>query len=575
MLLLRFSRQYLARYALWYLLGTLALIATNWLSVTIPLYLADGIDALMANDGTGLAHVRQNALIIAGMGLLITVVRTASRLMFFTPGRLVEARLKRDLFSRLLEQQPTFVRQWPVGDLVSRASSDVTFLRLLAGFAALQLVNVTVALILTGIQMVRISPILALWVSLPILVALVVTRLFLGQLFRLVKQLQAQEADLSDFILSSYQGIATISAFGAEDAFLERFNHKNRSLLRSTLKRANLRTVVGPILSLAAALNVCLLIYFGGTMAIEGGLSVGDLVAFITLIAYLTVPLRSLSFLLSLLKQAEVAAGRLAAVLLPEPERPDKPYGRPPPDVPPTISIQNLTFSYPDSPEQLVLKDIDLEIPAGSTLGVLGLTGSGKTTLLRCISRLYNPPPSTVALNGIDVLTVDLDAWRRQMTLVPQRAFLFSESLKDNIILGNDEGKLSWVTKATTLDVDIASLSEGVSTQVGESGVRLSGGQRQRVALARGLIRQTTVLLLDDVLSAVDHETERELITTLRGAAIRPTTIMVSHRISALQHADQIIVLDSGSLVARGTHKELCRQPGLYRDTWEHQGEAE
>ena len=575
MLLLRFSRQYLTRYFHWYLVGTLALVATNWLSVTIPLYLAEGIDALTAHDGTPLDIVRQNAAIIAGMGLLIVVVRTISRLMFFTPGRLVEARLKRDLFSGLLEHQPTFVRQWPIGDLVSRASSDVTFLRLLAGFAALQLVNVTAALILTGIQMVRISAELAFWVALPIFVALVLTRLFLAHLFRLVQLLQAREADLSDFILSSYQGVATISAFRAEKAFLDRFDHKNRTLLRSTLKRANLRTVIGPILSLAAALNICLLIYFGGTKAIEGDVSIGDLVAFIALVAYLTVPLRSLSFLLSLFKQAEVAAARLEAVLLPKPDRPDLPHGSSPPDTPPSLTITGLSFAYPNSPEQRVLKEIDLHIPAGSTLGILGPTGSGKTTILRCISRLYNPPPKTIAIDDTDVLTINLDAWRRQMTLVPQRAFLFSEPLKDNILLGDDEEKLNWVTRATTLDVDISSLSKGLNTPVGEAGVRLSGGQRQRVALARGLIRQSTLLLLDDVLSAVDHETERELITTLRSAANRPTTIMVAHRVSALQHADQIIVLDDGQIVARGTHDELRQKPGLYRDTWEHQGEVE
>ena len=570
--LLRFIRRYMWPYSHWYLAGTVALVATNWLSVTIPMYLASGVDAL-AKDGAGAPEVARSALIVGIMGLAVIVVRAASRVMYFTPGRFVERAVKRDLFQSMLRHQPTFLRQWETGDLFSRVSSDVNMVRLLAGFGVLQLVNAVLAVVFAGGQMVRMSPELAIYLMLPMAVALVVVQLFIQRMFVLIKRLNVELAALSSHILASYRGVATVQSFVAEDAFTERFDALNEGYLATMLERSQIRAALGPTLSFAADVNIFLLLWIGGPLAIRGDISVGELVAFTTLVAYVTQPLRASSFLYSVVKQAQASLERIDEIEAMPPDRPELPSPRPAPTQAPTLSVQHLTFRYPGADTD-TLHDVSFEVAPGTTLGVLGLTGSGKSTLLSVLARLYNPPAGTVLVDGADLLTLDLDGWREAATFVPQRPFLFSESVADNILLGlDDPDRLATAIHMASLSADMEALPEGTRTMVGEAGVRLSGGQRQRTALARGLVRPHVVLLLDDVLSAVDHATEKELIQTIQGAGARAatTTLIVAHRVSALQHADRVIVLDHGRVVDEGTPEELLAREGLYRDTWQQQ----
>ena len=571
--LLTFVRKYGRRYLLWYAAGTLLLGATNWLSVTIPLYLADGIDALsLGEDGRG--QVLSAALWVAVMGVIVIGVRSGSRLLFFTPGRLVEAEVKHDLFARILEQQPDFHARYPAGDLMSRLTSDVQMVRLLFGFTALGVLNTAIALVMTATQMVNLSSTLAAAVTVPLLIGFAVTLAFVTQFRAIMLRMQEANAALSDFVLAIYQGAATVKAFGGEGAMQRRFSPLNQESLDAQLARARLRVGIGPILSLTASFNIFLLLWYGGPMVIEGELTVGELVAFTTLVTYLTGPLRGMTFILSLFRQAQAAVERLDAVLLPEPKRPDRGISSPAPEAAPQLVLQGLSFRYPNA-EDDALADVSVEVPAGGTLGVFGPTGAGKSTLLRCIARLEDPPANTVRANGEDVRHIDLDAWRDAAVLVPQRAFLFSDSVSDNILLGDDEADLGELLARAQLDVDMAALPHGVDTEVGEAGLTLSGGQRQRVALARGLARTSRVLMLDDVLSAVDHTTESQLIEMLQSLPDRPTTIIVANRISALRHADVILVLDRGKVLASGTHDELAAMDGPYREAWQRQSEGE
>ncbi len=576
MAILNFARRYATRYLHWYAAGALMLVITNWLAVTIPLYLADGIDAL---DRGQPSEVPRIAGLVVLMGAVLVGVRTGSRLLFFTPGRLVEAEVKRDLFARLLDHQPAFVRRFAPADVISRASSDVNNIRLLAGFGVLQLLNAATALTLTGVQMVRISPELALWVLAPVGVGLVVTQAAIGRMFILIRRMQVQLASLSDHILSTYQGVATVQGFVAQGAFLDRFDGLNSAHLKTSLERANLRTAIGPVLAAAGSVNVFLLLYIGGPMAVRGEISVGQLVAFTTLIAYLVNPLRSVSFLLAIVKEAQASIERATEILDPPADRPDLPAPLAVPSAPPRIDIRGLTFAYPPGvgeteAEGPSLTDVTLSIPAGATLGLLGPTGSGKSTLLKLLARLYNPPAGTVFVDGQDVRKLDLDRWRDAMVLVPQRAFLFSEALGSNVLLSSpDDGRLHAALTAAALDQDVEALPDKTETEVGEAGLMLSGGQRQRVALARALVREPMLLLLDDVLSAVDHGTERELLDTLRGRA-GCTTVIVAHRLTALRHADLIAVIEGGRVTGGGTHAELVEQPGFYRETWLRQSES-
>ncbi|MCB9664296.1 MAG: ABC transporter ATP-binding protein [Alphaproteobacteria bacterium] len=570
--LLIFARRYMVPFWHWYVGGTLALLATNWMSVTIPLYLAEGVDALVSTDDPTSA-VARSAVAVGLMGLAVIAVRTLSRVLYFTPGRLVEARVKRDLFSAILRHQPSFLRQWETGDLFSRVSSDVNMLRLLAGFGVLQLVNSVIAIVLAGGQMLRLSSELAIWLLGPILVGLVIVQLSIQHMFVLMRRLQVELAALSSHILASYRGVATVQGFAAEGPFTDVFDTRNEQYLRTMLQRAGIRAGIGPALAVATDVNIFLVLFVGGPMVIDGRLTVGELVAFTTLVAFITNPLRSSSFLYSIVKEAQASLERVEAIQGVPPDRPELPHPAPAPAQAPRLEIRHLTFAYPGS-EDPALHDVSFTVPAGSTVGILGLTGSGKSTLLALLARLYNPPPGTILVDGTDLCRLDLDHWRERLTLVPQKAFLFSETLADNVLLGPpDEERLARAMRLSALEPDLEALPEGTATLVGEAGVRLSGGQRQRTALARGLVRDHTVLLLDDVLSAVDHATEKELIGTIRGAGSGSTvtTLLVAHRVSALQHADQVVVLDEGRVVDVGRPDELLARPGLFRDTWQQQ----
>jgi ATP-binding cassette subfamily B protein len=573
--LLSFLRRYALRYWPWYAGGTFFLLATNWITVQIPLELAVAVDAL----GGDPAIIHRAMVRIAIMGASIMVVRTLSRVLFFTPGRMLEYRLKNNLFHKLLLLQPEFYARWKVGDIVSRVSNDVTMLRALVGFGGLQIFNVTAAISLAGAEMVRISPWLTFLAMAPIAVAICVVQLGLKRLFNLVLESQEALSDLSENVLSSLQGIPTIQGFNAEAAFRTRFLERNDVYLRVNLELAWVRALHMPLLKLAGGLSLAVLLFLGGKLTVSGALTIGELVAFTTYVGILLMPLRSLGWLLSVFQRGIASLIRIEEILDAVPERPEGKDGHCRMRAGgPTISLKNLNFAYPDDPNP-VLQDISAEIPGGSTVGLFGRTGSGKTTLLRLIARCYNAPAGTISIDGIDVLSLDLDNWRRQMSVVPQVPFLFSNTIAENVALGDPQPeRLKKAVEDAALGTDLDAFRDGLETLVGERGIMLSGGQRQRVALARGLYRDFDLLLLDDVLSAVDHDTEQRLIATLqaRSQATRegrgpPTTLLVSHRVSAMRHADRILVLDGGRLVDSGSHQELVARGGPYRDAWLHQ----
>jgi ATP-binding cassette subfamily B protein len=562
-----------------YAAGFLFLALTNWLTVEIPVRIGAAIDTLDADPAP---HV----IAIGLMGAAIIVVRTLSRVLIFNPGRDVEYALRRDLFGRLMRLQPSFYAGRRTGDIVSRASDDMTFARVLVGFGVMQAVNVTLALGMTGWKMLSLSWRLTLATVVPIVVGVLVVRVAIRAVFRLHQEAQQELGAVSDHVLDSFQGIATIQGFVAEPRFIDRFSGRIDTLFGTRMKQALLSSFAFPALSLAGNIAVFVVLFVGGPMAIEGELSVGDVAAFVTLLGILLPPLRSMGWMLSVLSRGRASVERIFELL----EAPlDRPEGDTPAPLPPAggpaFTVQGLSFAYPDAPEEPVLRDVSFSVPAGAVVGVFGRTGSGKSTLIRLLARLFTPPRGSVLVgegeDRVDLVALDLDAWRGRLAVAPQRPFLFSDSIRDNV--GLDDAppaeRIERAVSQAALTPDLAALSEGLETVVGERGIMLSGGQRQRVALARALYReQADVVLLDDVLSAVDHETERALVDALsavRGAAGRPTTFIVSHRLSAIRHADSILVLDEGRLVDQGSHEELQRRPGPYREAWIAQQPAE
>jgi ATP-binding cassette subfamily B protein len=529
--------------------------------------MAHGLDALRA----GRPGVGDAALHIALLGVAVVVTRTLSRIWFFTPGRLAEFQLREDLFAHALRLQPGFYAGQTTGDLLSRVTSDVTYARAFAGFAVMQAINVVAALVMALGQMLALSPRLTAVSAVPVLLGFAIVQRGTGTMFGLQRAAQKQLAALSDRLLGAIQGVGTIQGYNVERVFVARLEEDAAALRATNLRMALLRALVFPVLTVAGGVCVWLLIAVGGPMALASELTAGQLAAFVSLVAYLIVPMRLLGVLFPVFQRSEASLERIHAVLDAEPERPEGAT----PAVParaggPCIELRDLCFRYPGASSD-TLTGLNITLPAGATVGVFGRTGSGKTTLLRLLARLHNPPAGTVFVDGVDVTRLELDAWRRRLTVVPQSPFLFSETVRENIGFGLDDAAVLSAARAAALEPDLRALPDGLETLVGERGIVLSGGQRQRVALARGLARDADLVLMDDVLSAVDHATEQELVRTLRARGTgsgAPTRIIVSHRLSALEHADLVLVLEEGRLVGAGRHEELLAHPGPYREAW-------
>ncbi len=548
--------------------------ATNYLAVSIPGEIGLAVDALRASSS-----LSRHVAAIAIMGIAVIVVRTLSRILIFNPGRHIEYNLRQDVFAKLLSLQPSFYATHQRGDIVSRAANDIGWVRVLVGFGGLQVVNITLAVLLTGWKMFTLSPRLTL-VLLPVIAGMAAVQWGIRHMFQLSLKNQEQLGEISEHVLGSIQGMATIQGFVAEEAFVGNFEKRNLEWLRTGMQLALVRNLALPLLVLSGGVAMFALIALGGPAALRGELSVGELAAFTALLAGFLPPLRSLGWMLSLIQRGRASLTRIMEILDSPDDRPEGPDGQVlASGLGPRLEIIDLSFAYPNEPQRPVLSAVSAVIPAGAVVGLFGRTGSGKSTLFNLLCRLYNPAPGTVWVDGVDLISSDLDSWRQRLAVVPQRPFLFSETVTANIALAEhqDPQRVARAVAMAALERDLRVLPGGLETVVGERGIILSGGQRQRVALARGLYRESDLLILDDVPSAVDHETEAELVEAIAGLARgprAPTVLIASHRLSALRHTDKILVLDRGRLVDEGRHEELVERPGIYRDTWHAQRNA-
>lgn len=570
-------KRYLKKNLPSYLAGTVCLLATNYLSVTIPEQIGSAVDVLTTPEG--LSGINPYVFNIAWMGLTVVVVRTLSRVLFFNPGRDVEYRIRRDLFGNLLHLPPAFYATQNRGDIISRASSDITWVRALIGFGGLQSINLAFALSLTLWKMGSVSWMLTGITLSPIIVGTIIVQGSIRSWYPMMKKNQEYLANISEHVLESVNGITTIQGFQAAPAFIRELELRNKTWFDNNIQLKLVQSTIMPLVALSGATSVFLLLYFGAPLLENGTLTVGNIATFIALLAALVPYMRSLGWMLSTWQSGRAAADRVMELLDAEADYPEGKNGQMLPEgVVPTIKVDGLSFAYPDDPDTNILQDVSLELPAGQTLGVFGKTGSGKSTLLRVLSRMYAPERGMVNVDGVDICDLDIYGWRRKLSTVPQRPFLFSDSVRSNIALSDEDNseKLETAVSLASLTQDLPALPDGLDTVVGERGIMLSGGQRQRVALARGLYQGGEVILLDDVLSAVDHENEQRLVKALSSFHERsqPSCVIVSNRISAFRHANQIIVLDEGKVVQRGKHLELIEQEGIYREAYFAQKDA-
>ena len=558
---------YLLRYRGRYAVGVLFLIAATGISLCIPWTIKNAIDALGHEGGASLPRYVVIILLLAAAN---GAARMGSRFAMLGAGQWVERDVRDDLFAHLLTMPPAFYHAHRVGDLMSRASSDVSAVRQLAGFGTVMMSGTTLAFVGTLTAMWLIDPWLTVYALTPFPLLVLIAKRFIHQVAIRSTEVQEQLGVLSAKIQENLGGIAVVRAYTVEAREIADFGRLNDEYLRRSLRLARVQAVSVPLMGLVSGIGGLIVLWLGGKAVVDQRITLGAFVAFNAYLAHLAWPTIALGWTLSSVKRGLASMQRIAEILeTPAPadevgaeaaEAPLLPAG--------PIEFRDLTFSYGDRGP--VLEGVSFRVPQGGLVAVVGPTGSGKSTLGLLLCRLFEPPRGTVFVGGVDVGLVSRHRLRRSVGYVPQEAFLFSRSLRDNVLFAGAAGPehLRGAAAAAGLGEEVESFPDGWDTVVGERGLTLSGGQRQRAALARALAGAPPYLVLDDVLASVDAAKEWEILRSLRAAVTGRTTLLITHRLRAAQEADAIVVLDGGRVVETGTHAELLSAGGAYARLW-------
>ena len=545
-----------------FLLGCLCLAVSNVLGAEIPWLLKSAIDVLRGAHGAPALEaarrmVSHTAVAIVACALLQGLIRTWSRMLIFNAGRNIEYGLRRDLFGHLARMDPAFYRLHPTGDLMSRLTNDLGAVRMLFGPGILNPINTFFIYISTITPMLRISPRLTLFALLPYPALILGGRAFTRAMYRASRDLQEQIGRMSTAVQEDLAGAAVVKQYALEPLRHAAFSRQNELYLDRSLHLVRARGTMGPLFAMFGGVGTLIVLWLGGREVIEGRLTVGGLVAFNTYLVALSWPTIALGWVISMWQRGQVGWQRVRDILATPPGIADagEEAAAGAPALVPSIEVRDLTV---ERDGRKILDAVSFSLAAGDTLAIVGPTGSGKTTLVDAIPRLTEVAPGTIFVGGVDVTAVPLRVLRSLIGYAPQEAFLFSATIAENIAFGArgdgaDRAAVEAAAQAAGLTRDIAAFHDGYDTMVGERGITLSGGQRQRVALARALCANPRILILDDSLSSVDAETEREILSRLRPILGARTSILVSHRVAAVKDAAQILVVDGGRV-------------GLYRE---------
>ena len=550
-------------YSLWYLVILAYSAAIN----TLPLAVGWAIGGLIDVE-VSQSEVVERCWLIVGLAVAAAILRFWSRLLVFNAAREVEYEIRNDLFEHLQKLPQSFYFRWRTGDLMSRCVNDLNSVRMLLGPGLLSVAQSPILFIGAFIAMCSVNVKLAILMMLPYPLFILISRVVGGRLYPRSLAAQQSLASMSNLVQETIAGIAVVKAYAMEDDRAARFAEANEQLRDRQLKLVRAFAAMPALTGLLPAAGLGLVIVVGLGEISAGRMEAGGLFAFTIFVRQLTFPTFIMGFAISLIQRGASAMERIDEILSVEPSIADRADRVDVERLAGEIEFRDLSFRYSEDARDAALDSIDLKVPAGTSLGVVGPVGSGKSTLASIIPRLFEVGDGKVFLDGVDINQIGLSTLRRAISMVPQDSFLFSLSLRDNIAYGLEadasEETIRGAAERAQLARDIDDLPFGYDTLVGERGVMLSGGQRQRTALARALALDPSILILDDTLSAVDAETERRIQAALDDVFNGRTVVVVASRVNSVQNLDQIVVLDHGSIVERGTHEELMARGGLY-----------
>ncbi|MDW7669546.1 MAG: ABC transporter ATP-binding protein [Bacillota bacterium] len=569
-----YLRKYFSKYKNKYIIGILVLIIIDILQLRIPLIIGRAVDFLKS-QGAEVAGLSRYIFLVIVIGLGVAVGRFVWRHMIFGTSRFIEYDIRNELFGHLEKLSLKYYNKHKTGDIMAHMTNDLNAVRMAVGPGVLMVVDAAVIGTLTIYNMItEIDLKLTLLAGIPLLL-IIVNSIIIGKIMRVrFKEKQAAFSDLSDFTQERISGIYVIKSFVQESREIEAFKKVTKDYYDKNLKMLKIFVLMRPFMRFISGFSLAVVIGYGGYLSILGTITVGEFVAFVQFIGMLVWPMVAIGFTFNILSMGGASLERIETILDEEIDIKDTEYvDNSITEIKGDIKVENLNFKYHGEKES-ALKNISFNINRGETLGIIGRTGSGKTSLVNLLLRLHDPEKNTIFIDGKDILEIPLNTLRDSIGYVPQDNFLFTDNIYNNIDFGHrDKSKdeIIEAAKKACVHDNIIEFKDGYETLVGERGVTLSGGQKQRISIARALIKDPRILILDDAVSSVDTDTEEKILGHLKEGRKDKTTIIIAHRISTIQNADRIIVIDEGEVIEKGTHSELLENEKLYHSLYQKQ----